>query len=561
MTTFKAFIIDDEPLARLALREYISLATAEIEIAGEAGDGEEALSLLLERDDIDILFVDIQMPRMNGVELLSALRNASLPRIPLIIMLSAYGNYPYVRDSFVLGAFDYMLKAQLDETYIAPVLKKTIDELNRRQRSVDSEEPTDEDEVMVSTMLHRLSVTDGQELSSYEQNEELRKGLLTIKKHLGEKNQEVALIRLSKAISFEHIHRIILQTIRTVTNTDRNDGICRVCRHDERHYTLFFTFPEQCSIMAIRRLTHTMLTDVKIRLQQFLNLHLSIGVSDVANGIAEWNTLFRQAERLSIFCYYHGYNQLFYPESEKSVVLHKEEWDESWNPLKLELLNALKDSDNKRWKQCLLPCFQQLVERFPSSPPQIQSILSDMVWEAGSLIYQNGMSWGKLLDSFPNPAQYVRQLETWTETVEWMELFLQALHEALHPKSKSTSGWLSPIVAKAKAILEKHFNEEIHLSSISEMVGVSESYLSKQFAKETGVNFIPYLTNLRIDKAKESLENGMKIYEVAELVGYVNPEHFSRIFKKVTGVSPLTYRKESEKRVVAPSFHVRNNHY
>lgn len=130
--------------------------------------------------------------------------------------------------------------------------------------------------------------------------------------------------------------------------------------------------------------------------------------------------------------------------------------------------------------------------------------------------------------------------------MHWCRLFLDQLHQKLHPKDQPKESFLSPVVAKTKELLEKNFNEDVHLSNISQIVGVSESYLSKQFSKEIGVNFIQFLTNLRIEKAKKGLESGMKIYEVSEQVGYVNPEHFSRIFKKITGISPLAYRREKE---------------
>lgn len=548
MAKYQAFIVDDEPLARLALREYISIASTDIEVVGEAGDGEEALALLREHKDVDIILADIQMPRMNGVELLMALRGALFVRQPLIIMLSAYGDFSYVRDSFVLGAFDYMLKAKLDEAYIAPVLQKTVDELNRRQIASVSIQPVEDDEeAIVCSILHRLSLSNASDLSDYEQEEDLKHGLNFVMKLMGEKNQVVALIRMSQPIQFEHIHRMVLQTIRTVTNRDRNDGVCSVCRHDDRHYTLFFTFPEQCSELAIRRLTHMMLTDVKIRLRQFLNLNLSIGISDIASGIMHWNRLFRHAERLSILSFFHGYDRLLYPEAERPIRIEVDDWKEEWAPFKAELLRALKDSDHTLWKQRLQLGFEQLVEWFPSSPDHIKSALSDLIWEAGSLIHQSGVSWDKLHEKFPHPVEHVRNMETWNETVQWVELFLAMLYEKLHPKSECHAAWLSPVVAKAKAILENNYDEDIHLSNISEIVGVSESYLSKQFVKETGVNFIAYLTNLRIEKAKEGLENGLKIYDVAEKVGYVNPEHFSRIFKKVTGLSPVAYRKEKDK--------------
>lgn len=554
MAKFQALIVDDEPLARFALREYVLLTSTEIDIVGEASDGFEALTFLRERQDIDIILADIQMPRMNGVEMLEAIRDAEFPQQPLVIMFSAYSDYSFVRDSFLLGAFDYMLKARLDEKYITPVLQKTVDELKRRQSSKTETHPPDEADEVICAILHRLSVSHDAAQSFAEQNGDWERSLQVVLNHMGEKNQEVALIRLSEAIPFEDTHRMILQTIRSVTNKERNEGICRVWRHDDRHYSIFFTFPEQCSALVIRRLTHTVLTDIQIRLRQFMNLRLSIGISDVANGVMQWNRLFQQAKRMSALSYFNGYDHLYYPEADILCTLQLDEldsWKEKWMTMKAGLLQALREAKDSTYKKNLQQGLSLLIERYPSSPTQIKSELSEMIWEAGSLISRNGLARKEIHAVLPHPAEQVRQLETWEETVKWVEQFLELLYEKLHPVSKSTTAGLSPVVAKAKAIIEKHYNEEIHLSTISEMVGVSESYLSKQFVKEIGINFIPYLTHLRIGKAKQALENGLKIYDVAEKVGYVNPEHFSRIFKKVTGVSPVAYRKEYERRLDA----------
>lgn len=544
MSRYKAFIVDDEPLARLALREYISLASNDIEIIGEAGDGEEALKMIGERQDVDIVLADIQMPRMNGVQLLEALGAASFAKPPLTIMLSAFGDYDYVRQSFVLGAFDYMLKANLEESYVAPVLQKTVEALDHRQNQSANVPDPDED-AEICSILHRLSVEEYASLANGE-DEHLRQQLERLRKYMGEKNQVAAVIRLSDAVQMDRIHRMILQTVQSVAGKNKHEAVCHVCRYDERQYNLFFTFPKPSSSMAVRRLSYVLLTDIKIRLKQFLNLNISVGISDASDGLQEWNRLFRQAERLSLLSYYLGYDRLFYPESEKRTTVTEEQWREEWPTAKTGLLQTLKEPDTAVWKREYERCCELLSGRFPSQPAQIRSELSDLIWSAGSLIYRKGITSEELNEAFPHPLEQVLKLDTWDETILWCEKYLEHLHGSLHPKAERAGIWLSPIVAKTKSILEKHYNEDIHLSVISQMVGVSESYLSKQFSKEVGINFIQYLTQLRIEKAKKGLENGMKIYEVAEMVGYVNPEHFSRIFKKMTGVSPLAYRRESE---------------
>jgi two-component system, response regulator YesN len=74
---------------------------------------------------------------------------------------------------------------------------------------------------------------------------------------------------------------------------------------------------------------------------------------------------------------------------------------------------------------------------------------------------------------------------------------------------------------------------------------MSACYFSVIFKKETGITYINYLTNIRVEKAKDLLLNSdLKVYEVAYEVGYDNPTYFSTLFKKLTGISPFDYKKQ-----------------
>lgn len=107
----------------------------------------------------------------------------------------------------------------------------------------------------------------------------------------------------------------------------------------------------------------------------------------------------------------------------------------------------------------------------------------------------------------------------------------------------------SPFVARVMDYLEVNFcQEDLDLSTMAEAFDLSPNYLSNLLRKETGGGFVEVLNGIRIQHAKEMLRSSreVKIYEVAESCGYKSQHYFSRIFKKVTGISPKTFQMDAE---------------
>lgn len=106
----------------------------------------------------------------------------------------------------------------------------------------------------------------------------------------------------------------------------------------------------------------------------------------------------------------------------------------------------------------------------------------------------------------------------------------------------------SRLVSAAVEIIKTKYQKDVSLSGTADELGVTAEYLSARFAKETGETFMVFLRNYRIGKACDLLLNtNKKMYEVAFLVGYDNPQYFSNVFKSVMGISPKSYmRKKKE---------------
>lgn len=119
------------------------------------------------------------------------------------------------------------------------------------------------------------------------------------------------------------------------------------------------------------------------------------------------------------------------------------------------------------------------------------------------------------------------------------------LEEVLKLESGSTNNnYLGYYSQHVKSIIDEHFPNNLSISELSEAVHLSPNYLCRVFKKETGLTLTDYITQLRIDRAKQFLRHDrqLKTYEIGELVGYADPVYFTKLFKKVVGKTPKAYR-------------------
>jgi two-component system response regulator YesN len=121
------------------------------------------------------------------------------------------------------------------------------------------------------------------------------------------------------------------------------------------------------------------------------------------------------------------------------------------------------------------------------------------------------------------------------------------LVSAITFRDKQTSSQYSAIIFRAKAYIERHYADpEMSLNQVADHVNRSPSHFSTIFSQETGIVFRDYLTNIRLEKARELLSTTMlRSSEISYEVGYKDPHYFSSVFKKTTGLSPKEFRLQT----------------
>jgi two-component system response regulator YesN len=124
----------------------------------------------------------------------------------------------------------------------------------------------------------------------------------------------------------------------------------------------------------------------------------------------------------------------------------------------------------------------------------------------------------------------------------WLIDYSQRIFSIVKNASKSPGGLVSNHIIEH---IEKNYQSDITLSELAAQLFMSANYLSTLFKKETGISFKRYLNDFRLEKSKQLLKDpSLKIYQVANLVGYESEEHFSRLFKSTFGMTCTEFREK-----------------
>jgi two-component system, response regulator YesN len=196
-----------------------------------------------------------------------------------------------------------------------------------------------------------------------------------------------------------------------------------------------------------------------------------------------------------------------------------------------EFITQLENNINQNCLQKLLCLLKSIFIEKQLTVGERNVVLKILSGKMNDLIENSNPSFERL--DFP----VLRKEEVYTHFQQLLEIWMQAAKEL----QKSD---MRPVIQNVCDYLQESYFKDLSMKDITEQFHISVSHFSLLFKKYTGQTFVNYLNLLKVSKAKELLaEHDLKVYQIAEMVGFSSTTHFNRVFKQLNGYSPIEYRK------------------
>ncbi|MEW9701418.1 response regulator [Paenibacillus sp. SI8] len=497
-------IVDDEPLILKGLTNIIKQEYPYMTDIRSSLDGMDALEQL-ESFQPDLIITDIYMPEMNGFELIASVQNKGLCK--RLVILTGYDDFELARKAIRLQTIDYLLKPVNKEELMA-ILGKVSKDMELEKLKAREQELAKVREMILYNIPYEEAMFQGstaQTLFPYPCN---------------------------------------LMIILQVMDAAQADAVRELARESLPENGVFYDFvtsyKKQCIFLC--NLPALLRDDEFVDLSESLlvalvgDMRCDIGLYQDMVDLQQLNELYGKAER-----------NLFYNKHVPSDVLPqpavsgKPKDDDNWRKGMDALLNANHASEASVYIQSYV---HKQIAGSKNDAETLKSVYAEILSEMSIYMQNLGISAETLIG---RQAAKLHQISNEEALYHRMDAVISAVSHDLG-KARSKANY-SDSITKILNYISNYYATDISLERIADVVYLHPNYVSILFKKEMGVTFIRYLHTYRTNKAKAiiDLDSDIAFSKVASMVGYENPGHFFKIFKKFTGVTPGQYRDSHPK--------------
>lgn len=538
MNEIKVFLVEDEMVIRRGIKNSIDWEKEGYIFCGEASDGELAYPMII-KEKPDILITDIRMPFMDGLELCKLVKK-ELPNIKILI-LSGYDEFDYAKEAIRLGVTEYLLKP-ISSGKLLEALNGVSESIRREKEDKDlvrkymeemRENTEHEKQKFFEQMIAgNLSMADALETGKkYEMN--LSAGmynLLLFRFTLGKENRKSGELLGEAEYAIEKL-------------TERLEYVFEFQRGVEGWAFLLMADNEEQMSERVKELSK----DLEEIMKNYSTIAYFGGIGQPVARLRELEESFREAERALAARFTMELNRIISVEDIRMAqnvdtlddieITSFGEIEKTRTMLEKFLNNGAEDEID----EFVDVYINELPEENLKSVLMRQYIIMDAYIVMMSFCEKIEGIEGEMQAQSEELKNSMKTIQTLEEIKNYIRMLLKKI---IGVRDTISGRRYSNIIEIAKDQIRKtYMSDEISLNTIAAKVGMSPSYFSSIFSKEMGKTFVEYLTEIRMDRAKELLMcSSMKTSEIGYEVGYKDPHYFSYIFKKTQNCTPKEFR-------------------
>ncbi|WP_217592374.1 response regulator [Cohnella sp. GbtcB17] len=517
MSRYQTMIVEDNAVYRHAIRTLIDWERSGFRIAAEAVNGKQALEKMAEQR-FDLILTDVSMPEMNGIDLVKAVNERGEDTV--IVMLSAYDDFQFVKDSLKLGADDYLLKQEMEPDTMVAMLGQVKEKLSRL-RSSRKKERSNRSEAQAARLKQWMTGEANAHPAADDGLAELLPAgdyrlILLASRECGEMDGD----RIQQAAQDGATE---LECGRTLAIPIRSGRLALVAGVPDDG-------ARGCgSGRAARELAGRWLGQGEDRCSRAAAIAAGRGSA----GLYGLREAYEEAERALFLAVYEGWGRLFEaepkPPAPANQAAEAEEAARRWQ--------AAVRSGSGEDMAAAAACQFDLLSRAKPAKVVLQRQLVDLY---ASLYHHADPAAHAVPDWWSVLSGSIDRLDP----IRRMEADFAAFCRERFPESEAVPANRKEI-RQAIAYIRSHYAEDISVAGLSGQLGFSANYLSNLFRSETGLRVTEYVNRVRMEVAKRLLRDmQLKVYEVASKVGYHDASYFCKVFKEVTGETVTAFRQK-----------------
>lgn len=532
---YRIMIVDDEPLILAGVSSLLNWEEHQCKIVRKVSNGRQALAQM-EALRPDIVITDIGMPIMDGISFMKA--SVEHGYAASFIFLTNLEEFSLVKEALRLGAVDYLVKMELDEKALLAALERAKDRCNLTHR--------------------RIGLMEGGEVTADERIHNYFRHILICDSDAQPDERLSVLIRerypvlLLMLIHFNYRHEGFSEKFtradqKRIINFAENmihemvKGFfdrCCLLKKEQKGFILVLSlermddYKESVEAMSVK---------FRKAMRDYFEIPVSITVSrPVREAEGVQDHLYQAMSAMNETYYDSSGPIVYYLENCKENFYHSSSFN--INFLKKELTCVIRQNDRDGFSNIMNQIIQLFAQCKPSRSQAVNTCSNLYYYITFLLEEREDQSFPYILDV----AGQLHRLSDLSAVITWLERFRDQVAEALEIYKESRKYKYIELVQE---YIREHYREKITLNQMSALLNISQGHLSCIFKKQTGKNFSDYVSEVKIEKAKELIGTYQyMMYEISDMLGFDTQYYFSTVFKKITGHTPKEYESITIKK-------------